>query len=103
MFVGGRFLKIDKKKLENSPALQVYRASLTGFYTVGVFSFFINLGALISPLYMQQIFDRVMQSRHVETLIYLTIIVVFFLVVIAILDGIRGSILAKIAKCGMKR
>ncbi|MBL4725128.1 MAG: type I secretion system permease/ATPase [Rhizobiaceae bacterium] len=91
-------MKIDKKKLENSPALQVYRASLTGFFTVGIFSFFINLGALISPLYMQQIFDRVMQSRHVETLIYLTIIVVFFLVVIAILDGIRGSILAKIAK-----
>lgn len=91
-------MKMDRKKIEENPALQVYKSSLSGFLTVGIFSFFINLGALISPLYMQQIFDRVMQSRHIETLVYLTIVVVFFLVVIAILDGIRGSILAKIAK-----
>lgn len=80
------------------PALKVYRSSWSGFFAVGFFSFFVNLGALVSPIYMQQIFDRVMQSRHVETLIFLTVIVIFFLAVIAMLDAIRGSILASIAR-----
>ncbi|MEX3009617.1 type I secretion system permease/ATPase [Hoeflea sp. TYP-13] len=79
------------------PALDVYRSSWTGFFAVGFFSFFVNLGALASPVYMQQIFDRVMQSRHIETLIFLTVLVIFFLAVIAVLDGVRGSMLAKIA------
>lgn len=79
------------------PALGVYRSSWSGFFAVGFFSFFVNLGALVSPIYMQQIFDRVMQSRHIETLVYMTILVIFFLAVIAVLDGIRGSMLARIA------
>lgn len=80
------------------PAVSVYRQSWSGFFAVGFFSFFVNLGALVSPIYMQQIFDRVMQSRHLETLVYMTAVVVFFLAVIALLDGIRGTILAKIAR-----
>jgi ATP-binding cassette, subfamily C, type I secretion system permease/ATPase len=82
---------------EKYPALNVYRSSFAGFVGVGFFSFFVNLGALVSPVYMQQIFDRVMQSQHVETLIFLTLVVVFFLGIIALLDGIRGRMLAKIA------
>jgi ATP-binding cassette, subfamily C, type I secretion system permease/ATPase len=78
------------------PALEAYRASWSGFWVVGFFSFFVNLGALASPLYMQQIFDRVIQSRHLETLIFLTLIVLFFLAVIAVIDAIRGTVLAKI-------
>ena len=80
------------------PALKVYRSSWAGFLAVGFFSIFVNLGTLASPLYMQQIFDRVMQSGHLETLVFLTMIVIFFLAVIAVLDAIRGSILASIAK-----
>ncbi|MEM9332129.1 MAG: type I secretion system permease/ATPase [Pseudomonadota bacterium] len=86
-----------KRKDDSYPAMKVYKASWFGFVSVGFFSFFVNLGALASPIYMQQIFDRVMQSQHVETLIYLTIIVIFFLAVIAILDAIRGAMLAKIS------
>ena len=88
----------DTMKDDGYAALKVYRASWSGFVAVGFFSFFVNFGALVSPIYMQQIFDRVMQSRHVETLIYMTVIVVFFLAVIAVLDAIRGSLLAHIAR-----
>jgi len=80
------------------PAVSVYRHSWSGFFAVGFFSFFVNLGTLASPIYMQQIFDRVMQSRHLETLIYMTAVVIFFLAVIAMLDAVRGTILAKIAR-----
>ncbi len=80
------------------PAVSVYRHSWSGFFAVGFFSFFVNLGTLASPIYMQQIFDRVMQSRHLETLIYMTAVVIFFLAVIGVLDAVRGTILAKIAR-----
>ena len=79
-------------------ASTVVSSSWSGFVLIGFFSFFVNLGVLASPLYMQQIFDRVMQSQHTETLVYLTIITCFFLFIVAILDGVRGRILAKIAK-----
>lgn len=78
-------------------ARQVFKRALPGLTSVGFFSFFVNLGALTSPLYMQQIFDRVLQSRHLETLGYLTGIVLFFLIVFAMLDGLRGIMLARIS------
>jgi PrtD family type I secretion system ABC transporter len=78
------------------PALNVLPSSWAGFRSVGFFSFFVNLGALTSPIYMQQIFDRVIQSRHLETLFFLTAIVVFFLAVFAVLDALRGRIIARI-------
>ncbi|MEM8649765.1 MAG: type I secretion system permease/ATPase [Pseudomonadota bacterium] len=87
----------QKRNEDSYPAMKVYKASWFGFVSVGFFSFFVNLGALASPIYMQQIFDRVMQSQHVETLIYLTAIVIFFLAIISILDAIRGAMLAKIS------
>ncbi|WP_068315370.1 type I secretion system permease/ATPase [Polycladidibacter hongkongensis] len=80
------------------PAVKVYRSSFSGFFAVGFFSIFVNLGTLVSPIYMQQIFDRVLQSSHLETLVFLTVIVFFFLAIIAILDAIRGSILASVAR-----
>lgn len=46
-----------------------------------VFSFFANVLRLTIPLYMFQIFDRVMSSRSVDTLIYLTLIAVLAILV----------------------
>ena len=37
-----------------------------------LFSFFINLAMLVSPLYMMQVYDRVLQSRSGATLVMLT-------------------------------
>jgi PrtD family type I secretion system ABC transporter len=91
-------MNTPNKRQDAYPALRVVRASLSGFLAVGVFSFFVNLGALVSPIYMQQIFDRVMQSRHMETLIYLTVIVVAMLAFISALDAIRGAMLARISR-----
>ncbi|MGR3632167.1 MAG: type I secretion system permease/ATPase [Limimaricola soesokkakensis] len=79
------------------PALNVGKAARPAFFWVGFFSFFVNLSALVSPIYMQQIFDRVMQSRHLETLFFLTMVVIGALAMFAMLDAVRGGILAKIA------
>lgn len=49
------------------------------FLIVGGFSFFINLLMLVPPLYMLQLYDRVLSSRSEGTLYMLTSIVVVLL------------------------
>ena len=41
-------------------------AARWGFVAIGVFSFFLNLLMLVSPLYMMQVFDRVLASGRTE-------------------------------------
>ena len=50
--------------------LSVCRGS---FLAVGVFSLVVNLLMLVAPLYVLQIFDRVLSSGSQETLLYLTL------------------------------
>ncbi|MBL8488133.1 MAG: type I secretion system permease/ATPase [Rhodocyclaceae bacterium] len=64
------------------------------FLYAGVFSFFINLLLLVPTLYMLQVFDRVLTSRSNETLVVLTVASALALVVMALLDQLRGRLLA---------
>ncbi len=70
-----------------------FDACKKAFAFVGVFSFFINALILTVPLYMLQIFDRVLASQHYETLVFLTILAIFALIVFGLLDMCRGQIL----------
>lgn len=60
-----------------------------------VFSFFINILALVSPLYMLQVYDRVLSSRNVSTLVVLTLIVVFLFLVYGALEALRTQVLVR--------
>jgi ATP-binding cassette, subfamily C, bacterial RsaD len=60
-----------------------------------IFSLFINILALVSPLYMLQVYDRVLASRNTNTLILLTLIAVFLLGVYAALESCRTRILVR--------
>ncbi|HET8728836.1 MAG TPA: type I secretion system permease/ATPase [Alphaproteobacteria bacterium] len=55
-------------------------------------SFFLSLLQLTVPLFMLQVYDRVMSSRSLETLTMLVIVAVGCLVVFGILDFIRGRV-----------
>lgn len=59
-----------------------------------LFSFAINLLLLAPPLYMLQVFDRVLSSRSGETLLLLTIGVAIALVMMSALDVVRAQLLA---------
>jgi ATP-binding cassette subfamily C protein EexD len=67
-----------------------------GFFYVGIFSLFINVLMLVPSLYMLQVYDRVMASRSIETLILLTIIVAVLFATMGILQTIRSKILVRI-------
>jgi PrtD family type I secretion system ABC transporter len=60
------------------------------------FSFCVNILTLVSPIYMMQVFDHVLSSRSGDTLIMLTLIAVFALAVLSVIDGLRSQILARI-------
>jgi ATP-binding cassette subfamily C protein len=72
------------------------RGTRWGFVTAIVFSFFINLLAFVGPLYMLQIYDRVITSRNVTTLIVLTLIAGFLLIVYAFLEKLRSAVLVRL-------
>lgn len=63
---------------------------------VGAFSLVMSLLLLAVPIYMVQVYDRVLGSGSLETLLMLTIITVGALALLAILDGIRQAILVRI-------
>nr|AAO73506.1 RsaD [Caulobacter vibrioides] len=60
-----------------------------------VFSFFINILALVSPLYMLQVYDRVLSSRNVSTLVVLTLICIFLFLIYGALEALRTQVLVR--------
>jgi ATP-binding cassette subfamily C protein/ATP-binding cassette subfamily C protein EexD len=64
---------------------------------VGLFSGVVNLLQLTVSLYMMQVFDRVLSTRSIDTLYYLTAIAMFALLVMAVLDGLRGQVMQRLA------
>ncbi len=66
------------------------------YWAVGLFSLFANLLMLTGPMYMLQVYDRVLGSRSEETLIALSILVLFLYGVMGILDYTRGRIMARV-------
>ena len=65
------------------------------FLYAGLFSLVINLLLLVPPLYMLQVFDRVLASRSVETLVVLTVAAIVALRVMALLDVLRARLLGR--------
>jgi PrtD family type I secretion system ABC transporter len=63
------------------------------FCYAGLFSLAINLLLLAPPLYMLQVFDRVLSSRSQETLLVLTFAAIVALVVMAFLEVLRARLL----------
>jgi PrtD family type I secretion system ABC transporter len=68
----------------------------TAFVFVGFFSLIINVLLLVSPLYMLQIYDRVLSSGSQETLFALTSIAIFLLLILGLLEIVRSRILIRV-------
>ncbi|MDR8524618.1 type I secretion system permease/ATPase [Shewanella fidelis] len=71
----------------------IIRSLQTELKYVAIFSFFVNLLMLALPIYSLQLFGRVIASSSYHTLINLTLIVIFLLLVQASLDFVRNKLL----------
>jgi len=70
-------------------------ATKPAFFNAIFFSFFLNLAGLAAPLYMLQIYDRVLLSRSLSTLTLLTLLVAFIYASSALLEILRSKVLIR--------
>src|SRR3982075_2104942 len=69
------------------------------FLWAGLFSSGINLLYLSSPLYLMQVYNRVLLNENISTLVLLTVILAVALLTMALLDAVRAWILIR---CGIR-
>lgn len=78
-----------------SPLSKAFSNFRPALITVMIFSVFCNLLLFVAPVYMLQIYDRVLSSRSEGTLLALTVISIFLLLTYAGLDALRSRILVR--------
>ncbi|TAN53498.1 MAG: type I secretion system permease/ATPase [Methylococcaceae bacterium] len=83
----------SQARTELFSALLLFRKT---FIYTGVFSFIINMLLLTPSIYMLQTYDRVLNSRNVETLVMLTLIVMVFYALIGGLEFARSRALVRV-------
>ncbi|MCT2539580.1 type I secretion system permease/ATPase [Sedimentimonas flavescens] len=71
-------------------------SSARSLLAVALFSAVINLLMLTGPIFMLQIYDRVIGGRTSSTLVVLFIIVAYLFLIMGVLDFVRGRVLALI-------
>lgn len=64
--------------------------------SVGLFSVFVNLLMLTGPMFMLQVYDRVLGAHSVETLTALFLLIVFLFAVMGLLDYARARVMARV-------
>lgn len=84
-----------KPVASQTPLDQAMRTLRPAIVTAIFFSLFINLLALVSPLYMLQVYDRVLGSRNQMTLLFITLIAIFLFVIYAMLESLRTQVLVR--------
>ena len=89
--------KQDKKidEVEESELKQTIIKAKKSIFMAGLFSMFINVLMLVPPLYMLQLYDRVLTSRSESTLYMLTLIVIVLFVTMGLLEVVRSRVLVK--------
>ncbi|SIS88195.1 type I secretion system permease/ATPase [Paracoccus saliphilus] len=93
-------MRISRQSGSHNGTSELRRASSPGFsllVAVGIFSAAVNLLMLTGPLFMLQVYDRVLGSRSVETLTALFVLVVFLFLFMGIIDLARNRVSQRIA------
>jgi ATP-binding cassette, subfamily C, bacterial len=86
---------VRTRRITNDALRRGVRAIAPAFATAIIFSFFLNLLMFVSPLYMLQIYDRVLGTRNLATLGGLTAIAAALLMVWAALETLRSRLLVR--------
>ncbi len=80
--------------------LSELRGALAGsrqaIWVAFLFSALVNVLMLAAPLYMLQVYDRVLVSRSEETLVALSLLLAFLFLIMGVLDHARGRIMARV-------
>lgn len=89
-------MSLDRTGKGQTELRAILRQNRGLFWAVGLFSIFVNVLMLTGPLYMLQVYDRVLGSRSEATLIAITILMAYLFAMMGLLDFVRGRVLARI-------
>ena len=85
---------LARNPADTAPELRaVVSASRTAVMTAALFSLFMNLLLLVPSLYMLQVYDRVLSTGSVPTLLMLTLIATFLFIVFGGLEWLRSQVM----------
>jgi ATP-binding cassette subfamily C protein len=88
----------DRNK-SGEPELRAARSAQGGIFAAAfVFSAFVNLLMLTGPIFMLQVYDRVLSSGSRETLTALFALVAFLFLMMGLLDHARSRLMARAAE-----
>ena len=80
------------RQTDTTELKEALRASRQVFWHAGGFSLFVNILMLTGPLYMLQVYDRVLASQSIPTLLALTLLVLVLYGTLAILEWARSGL-----------
>ncbi len=69
----------------------------SGVFWIAIFSIAVNVLMIVPPLHMLQVYDRVLASNSLETLIYITAIAVVGMVLYGVAEAVRGVLAQRAA------
>jgi PrtD family type I secretion system ABC transporter len=90
--------KAGKDKPERTALEGTTDAARKYFGFVALVSCFINLALLTVPIYMLQLYDRVLTSRNESTLLLLTLVAVLMLLALGGLELVRSRVLVRVGR-----
>ncbi|HRK68354.1 MAG TPA: type I secretion system permease/ATPase, partial [Hyphomonas sp.] len=90
-------MKTPSSQKQTEELKTALRASRGVFLHAGGFSLFVSLLMLTGPLYMLQVYDRVLSSQSVPTLVALTLLVLILYGTLAVLEWARAGLFSVIA------
>lgn len=83
-------------KSNQNIASQALASCRSAFIAVAVFSAIVNILMLTGSVYMLQVYDRVLPSRSIPTLVALSIIVAVLYILLGVFDWLRQRILSRV-------
>jgi ATP-binding cassette subfamily C protein len=87
---------MDRRGPDRDPASAAFRRTWPLWLPVAVFSTAVNLLMFTGALYMLQVYDRVLASRSVPTLVALSVIALAAFALQGVLDAIRQRLLVRL-------
>jgi len=90
--------KYSNSEMRRPPVAAALRATRYAFGSVALLSAFTNILMLTGPLFMMQVYDRVLSSRSVPTLVALSTLAITLYLFLGILELIRSRILSRIGE-----
>lgn len=80
-----------------SEILKALASCKSSFIAVGFFGFFINILLLAPSFYMLEVYDRVVSSRSVTTLVMLTVLIIILMSTYGAIEWVRSRIMIRVS------